>query len=575
MLPRFFGALVIIVFFLTLFSPVAFADYLADITVSQETPASVPLNWIIEVACDGQWSGGGFDDEVKIIAKPMTNGSLSPGAYFVDAGPFDAGNGKCWPTFTIQSGETVVDEVVLTMEVGPGKYGTLLEMHIPVWLHFGPHVIRNIIIDPDWPERMQFGQRVNIDFIWETNHVGGHRIVVRPLTNGSYTPGQGTSGSGIYTGTSGYGAAWFTIISGEADIDEIVFEMYNDDWTELLMEFRIPADYHYGSTAIQNIVLSPGTPSSMIHSGYVTINYDYVTDHPMDVKIYAIPQTDGSNSPGHVVSPVVPLPPMSGSGENDFTITASGGLIDVDEILFGMRDFFDHQILIDEFRLPVNYHFSEHAVLQAELTPKAPAILSHDVFVNVEIICRNGSTEAGWLYTHPMSNGAETPNLSAFNRTAVDPGVNLPITQSFRITEGDYSIDQLRFQLFNGRENELWLSFFMDTELHYGNVASLSPVIDLPMASMPVLHPNYPNPFNPRTTIKFDLPADMVAGVKVYDLCGRLVKTLVRRQAMTAGEKQAYWNGRDDFGRTVAAGVYLYRLEGGTFSVAKMMTLVK
>jgi len=575
MFRRIFSGFAIILLFLTLSASFAFANYLADITVSQETPASVPLNWTIEVACDWLWTGGGFDEEVRITAIPMTNGSISPGASYEDAGPFEAGSGKCWPTFTIQSGDVVVDEIVLTMETTPGKYDKLLEIHIPVWIHFGPHVIRNIIIDPDWPERMQFGQRVNIDFIWETNHVGGHRIVTRPLTNGSYTPGQGASGSGIYTGTSGYGAAWFTIISGEADIDGIVIEMYNDDWTELLMEFRIPADYHYGSTAIQNIVLSPDTPSSMIHSGVVTINYDYVTDHPMDVKIYAIPQTDGSNSPGHAVSPVVPLPPMSGSGENDFTIMAVGGLVDGDEIWFVMRDFFDHQILIDEFRLPVYYHFSGHAILQAEVTPKAPAILSNDERVNVEIIYRNGLTEEGWLYTHPMSRGVETPNLSAFNRTVAYPGLNLPIIQSFRITEGDYLIDHLRFQMFNGRENELWLSYFVDTEIYYGNVAGLSPVIDLPMASMPVLHPNYPNPFNPRTTIKFDLPADMVAGVKIYDLCGRLVKTLVGRQAMSAGEKQAYWNGRDDSGRVVAAGVYLYRLEAGAFSVAQRMTLVK
>jgi parallel beta-helix repeat protein len=82
------------------------------------------------------------------------------------------------------------------------------------------------------------------------------------------------------------------------------------------------------------------------------------------------------------------------------------------------------------------------------------------------------------------------------------------------------------------------------------------------VASLPTayrLYPAYPNPFNPRTTIAYDLPeADRVT-LGVYDLLGREVAVLVRGYR-PAGGHQAIWSGRDDRGRPVSSGVYLIRL---------------
>lgn len=88
------------------------------------------------------------------------------------------------------------------------------------------------------------------------------------------------------------------------------------------------------------------------------------------------------------------------------------------------------------------------------------------------------------------------------------------------------------------------------------------------------LHANYPNPFNPRTTIKFDIHQAGQVDISVFDVSGRLVKRLVNR-TMSAGQYDAVWEGRDDGGRSVAAGVYFFQLKTSGTIDTKRMTLIK
>jgi hypothetical protein len=79
------------------------------------------------------------------------------------------------------------------------------------------------------------------------------------------------------------------------------------------------------------------------------------------------------------------------------------------------------------------------------------------------------------------------------------------------------------------------------------------------------LLPNYPNPFNPTTTIAFDLPFDKSVKLEIYNILGRLVKTLYDGQAR-AGRHAFVWSGDNEEGQTVAAGIYLYRLEAWEYT---------
>jgi hypothetical protein len=85
---------------------------------------------------------------------------------------------------------------------------------------------------------------------------------------------------------------------------------------------------------------------------------------------------------------------------------------------------------------------------------------------------------------------------------------------------------------------------------------------------------NYPNPFNPETTIGFALPERSLVTLAVYDVLGQQVRVLVSR-ALPAGQHQVVWDGRDELGRPVSSGVYMYRLQAGAFSQLKRMVMIK
>ncbi len=104
-------------------------------------------------------------------------------------------------------------------------------------------------------------------------------------------------------------------------------------------------------------------------------------------------------------------------------------------------------------------------------------------------------------------------------------------------------------------------------------------VVDTPDAAVPPLAmrllPNHPNPFNPTTVIRYELPTRSVATLTVYDLTGRRVRLLVQGKMQAAGGHDVTWNGRNDHGRAVPSGVYIYRLEANGERQTRRMALVR
>ena len=88
------------------------------------------------------------------------------------------------------------------------------------------------------------------------------------------------------------------------------------------------------------------------------------------------------------------------------------------------------------------------------------------------------------------------------------------------------------------------------------------------------LHQNFPNPFNPITTLRYDLPSDGLVTLSIYDMLGREITQLVNTP-QTAGFKSIQWNATDSMGRPVSAGVYLYQIQAGEFVQIKKMVLLK
>ena len=102
----------------------------------------------------------------------------------------------------------------------------------------------------------------------------------------------------------------------------------------------------------------------------------------------------------------------------------------------------------------------------------------------------------------------------------------------------------------------------------------LSTNVNLAVPTSFVLYPNFPNPFNPVTTIRYDLPIRAKVELTIFDLMGRKVFTFMNRTE-DAGFRSVQWAGTDELGRSVSAGVYLFHLQAGEYSQTRKMLLLK
>ena len=88
------------------------------------------------------------------------------------------------------------------------------------------------------------------------------------------------------------------------------------------------------------------------------------------------------------------------------------------------------------------------------------------------------------------------------------------------------------------------------------------------------LEQNFPNPFNPVTTLRYDLPENGYVNIIIYDMLGREVMTLIN-QTQDAGYKSVIWDATNEYGKPVSAGIYLYQIQAGEYISTKKMVLLK
>ncbi|MDP4175285.1 MAG: T9SS type A sorting domain-containing protein, partial [Bacteroidota bacterium] len=88
------------------------------------------------------------------------------------------------------------------------------------------------------------------------------------------------------------------------------------------------------------------------------------------------------------------------------------------------------------------------------------------------------------------------------------------------------------------------------------------------------LEQNYPNPFNPTTTIRYSIPEHAFVTLRIYDMLGREVKTLINAE-QNKGVYNVIWNGENNYGSKVSSGTYIYRIEAGNYNQIKKMILLK
>jgi hypothetical protein len=96
----------------------------------------------------------------------------------------------------------------------------------------------------------------------------------------------------------------------------------------------------------------------------------------------------------------------------------------------------------------------------------------------------------------------------------------------------------------------------------------------LPAATQVLLHENYPNPFNPSTSLSFSLPKQMPVRLDIFNVKGQLVNTLVN-SPLPAGDHTVVWNGLDSGKRSVSSGVYYYRIKTTRGEQTRKLLLLK
>jgi PKD repeat protein len=115
------------------------------------------------------------------------------------------------------------------------------------------------------------------------------------------------------------------------------------------------------------------------------------------------------------------------------------------------------------------------------------------------------------------------------------------------------------------------------TTIRYEYISVTSGSVSIENEQIPikfVLHQNHPNPFNPVTTLNYDLQKNGLVTIAIYDMLGKKVKTIIN-QYQDAGYRTVIWDATNDYGKPVSAGIYLYQIQAGEYLQTKKMVLLK
>jgi hypothetical protein len=144
-------------------------------------------------------------------------------------------------------------------------------------------------------------------------------------------------------------------------------------------------------------------------------------------------------------------------------------------------------------------------------------------------------------------------------------GSNSERGYSVQQTENDEYVITGWTKSFGNGNNDAWL------------IKIENPLAEIDDSFIPnifIFRQNYPNPFNPITLLEYDLPKDELVNITIYNIRGKIVKTLVNA-SQTAGYKSISWNATNDRDEPVSAGLYLYTIQAGRFRQTKKMVFLK
>jgi hypothetical protein len=333
--------------------PTAPGDHLiTNITLGPDTPNILRTNQNVDLTFSYSTTE---PTGVRIFARPYTNGSPTPN-YAAHPSPLypTSATGSASGWFTISTGTVEVDQVRLQM-YNANQSALLFDAYIPVYYLFSDvaNIVTHIALTPDTPDVLKFDQNVDFRFNYTTRESDGVRIWLRPFTNGALTPNYAAHPSPVHPPSSGSSSGFFTISSGQVVVDQIRIQMWDANQTILLFEAFLPVYYRFRSPTniVTHIELSPDTPNIFKYNQDVNLTFNYTTNQPGGVRIWARPFSGANLSPAYAAHGSIVHPTGSGSATGSFSLTA--GPLVVDKVRIQMWDA-NQTVLLFEAFLPVS-----------------------------------------------------------------------------------------------------------------------------------------------------------------------------------------------------------------------------
>jgi len=269
----------------------------------------------------------------------------------------------------------------------------------------------------------------------------------------------------------------------------------------------------------------------------------------------------------------------------------------------------------------VQYDFTTNFTAECWVKARPPVPSANSMV----LIARGATQGVGgvWPNWHFEVYGTSAGSLTGMVRFAVEPGAGFFVNSTHRVDDGNFhhlaaTYDGVTIRLYldgalegstaasglsvgmvnglfqvgggarvgttslplNGTVDEIrvWHVLRSQPEIQNAKDAELFTTITAVEETAPVLRtalaPNCPNPFNPRTDIRFELARESHVRLRVFDVSGRLVRQLID-STLPAGVHRAFWDGTDSGGRASASGTYLYRLDAAGFNQSRKMVLLR
>jgi len=348
----------------------------------------------------------------------------------------------------------------------------------------------------------------------------------------------------------------------------------------LVIEMTLRSDYDMTEILVNDVVVETlGATSAKLVTSYA---WPVVMDQSVTVKLRSYAGGGFVDSIERSLDVYALEPPLFqyandfdtpsddffGSG---FSIATPGGFSD--PALHSTHFYNNSETLLYTLKQPIVVapsnaliEFDEIAIVE----PGNPGSVYGDSDFWDYVVVEGSSDGTTWL---PLVDGYDARSDPAWEQAYnfTNPGNSSMFRQRVINLHDTFSQGQqilVRFRLFADAFVNGW-GWAID------NLTIQGGVVDTPSYGIKAtLAQNRPNPFNPATEIRFSLPLDMPASLRIYDLRGRLVRTLFDGPQQ-AGPKRITWDGRDHGGARVASGSYVYRLEAGDDVLQKKMLLLK